>query len=47
MKEILKPFGPLKAFTLIMDRSTGNSKVRNSCLHPHFLPGKEFSWGIS
>ena len=27
VKEMLVPFGPLKAFNLVMDRATGNSKV--------------------
>lgn len=31
VKELLKRFGPLKAFTLIMDRSTGNSKGYAFC----------------
>eukprot|EP00890_Picochlorum_soloecismus_P002382 jgi/Picsp_1/3144/NSC_05984-R1_splicing factor u2af large subunit len=31
VKELLKPFGPLKAFILIMDRSTGNSKGYAFC----------------
>lgn len=27
MKELLLPFGALKAFNLVMDKNTGNSKV--------------------
>ena len=28
VKELLLPFGSLKAFNLVMDKNTGNSKVR-------------------
>ena len=28
VKELLLPFGHLKAFNLVMDKNTGNSKVR-------------------
>lgn len=28
MKELLQPYGLLKAFNLVMDKHTGNSKVR-------------------
>ncbi len=30
VKELLLPFGSLKAFNLVMDKNTGNSKVRIS-----------------
>lgn len=32
VKELLLPFGSLKAFNLVMDKNTGNSKVRVSRL---------------
>ena len=30
VKELLLPFGQLKAFNLVMDKNTGNSKVQLS-----------------
>ena len=38
VKEMLLPYGALKAFNLVMDRSTGNSKVRGS---PQLGRGRE------
>ena len=32
VKELLLPFGHLKAFNLVMDKNTGNSKVRQCCI---------------
>jgi hypothetical protein len=31
VKELLLPFGALKAFNLVMDKNTGNSKARAPC----------------
>ena len=33
VKEKLTPYGPLKAFNLVMDKQTGNSKVCLTCRH--------------
>jgi hypothetical protein len=33
VKEMLMPFGQLKAFNLVMDRGTGNSKVTDAAAH--------------
>lgn len=30
VKDLLLPFGVLKAFNLVMDKNTGNSKVRGA-----------------
>jgi hypothetical protein len=40
VKELLLPFGSLKAFNLVMDKNTGNSKVllRTSSLHAVLFP---------
>ncbi len=33
VKELLHPYGMLKAFNLVMDKHTGNSKVRGVVCH--------------
>lgn len=35
VKELLLPYGPLRAFNLVMDRQTGNSKARVSMQSNH------------
>ena len=43
VKELLLPFGSLKAFNLVMDKNTGNSKVNAQKLMSSALPGSEAS----
>ena len=45
VKELLLPFGSLKAFNLVMDKNTGNSKVSPQKLVPSALSGSEASVG--
>ena len=41
VKELLLPFGSLKAFNLVMDKNTGNSKVSPQKLMSSALPNSE------
>ena len=43
VKELLLPFGSLKAFNLVMDKNTGNSKVTPQKLMSSALPGSKAS----
>ena len=41
VKELLLPFGSLKAFNLVMDKNTGNSKVNPQKPMPSALSGRD------
>ena len=47
VKELLLPFGHLKAFNLVMDKNTGNSKVRHGALGHDMSSILCLPWGMS
>jgi hypothetical protein len=46
VKELLLPFGALKAFNLVMDKNTGNSKVGSGC-HTSGFSAQALVWQLS